>query len=309
VATDSTGNVLVFNRGEHPIVVFDRRGHFLRSWGEGEFVRPHGLTIGPDDAVYCVDDMGHAVHKFTLDGRRLLTLGTPGRAADTGAEGFDYRTIQRAAGPFNCPTNLALAESGEMYVADGYGNARVHHFAPDGRLIRSWGTGGAGPGQFHLPHGIAVDRAGTVYVADRENSRLQLFSPVGEFLREWTDVARPCQVRIDVEGKIYVAELGYRAGMFPGNVPPPGASVQNGRPTGGRLSIFNARGELLARFGGGEQPRAAGDFLAPHDLWIDRFGDVYVGEVIASAGCPEGPPPSECHALQKLVRVTTQEPT
>ena len=95
-----------------------------------------------------------------------------------------------------------------MYVADGYGNARVHRFSPDGRLLGSWGEPGAGPGQFHVPHGIAIDAAGTVYVADRENSRLQLFSPAGEFLAEWTDVARPCEVAIDRDGNVFVAELG-----------------------------------------------------------------------------------------------------
>jgi DNA-binding beta-propeller fold protein YncE len=305
VATDSSGNVLVFNRGEHPLIVFDRQGRFLRSWGEGVFVRPHGLTIGPDDAVYCVDDAGHAVHKFSPEGELVLSLGVPGVAADTGAQGFDYRTIRRAAGPFNCPTNLALAANGDMYVADGYGNARVHHFAADGQLIRSWGRCGAGPGEFHVPHGIAVDRAGTVYVADRENSRIQLFSPDGRFVDQWTGIARPCQVRFDAVGNLYVAELGYRAGMFPGNVPPPESTAEGAGPTGGRLSIFGAGGQLLTRIGGGERPTAAGDFLAPHDVWIDRFGDVYTAEVIASAGCPGRPSPGECHTLQKFIRVTT----
>jgi DNA-binding beta-propeller fold protein YncE len=303
VATDSTGQVLVFNRGQHPVIVFDREGRFVRSWGEGVFVRPHGITVGPDDSVYCVDDMGHAVRKFSLDGRLLLTLNTSGQPSDTGAQGFDYRTIKRAAGPFNCPTNLALAANGDMYVADGYGNARIHRYSAAGRLLGSWGSPGAGPGQFNLPHGIAVDRGGTVYVADRENSRLQLFSPSGEFLNQWTDVVRPCQVRVDGHDHVFVAELGYRAGMYSGNKPP----VSAGQPTGGRLSIFNARGELQARWGGGDHPCAAGDFLAPHDVWIDPFGDIYVGEVIVSAGYQGGPAAADCHALQKFVRETTQD--
>src|SRR5947209_2532895 len=114
-----------------------------------------------------------------------LTLGTSGRAADTGAVGHDFRTIRRIGPPFNLPTNLALAPGGELYVADGYGNARIHKFSADGRLLFSWGEPGSGRGQFHLPHGIAVGREGTVYVADRENSRIQLFSPAGDFLAEW----------------------------------------------------------------------------------------------------------------------------
>ncbi len=139
VATDSADNVFVFCRGEHPIIVFDRAGRFLRSWGEGATARPHGITIGPDDSVYLVDDFGHAVFKFTPEGRLLATFGTPGVGSDTGAIGLDYRTIQRVAGPFNCPTNVAIAADGDLYVADGYGNARVHHFSPDGQLLHSWG--------------------------------------------------------------------------------------------------------------------------------------------------------------------------
>ncbi len=130
-----------------------------------------------------------------------------------------------------------------MYVSDGYGNARVHRFAPDGKLLGSWGEPGAGPGQFHVPHGIAVDRHGTVYVADRENSRLQLFSPAGEFVTEWTDIARPCEIFIDAEDHVFVAELGYRAGMFPGNEPPPG------NPPGGRVSIYQRQRRVALTLG------------------------------------------------------------
>ncbi len=301
VATDSAGNVLVFNRGAHPLVVFDRQGRFVRSWGEGLFKRPHGVTIDADDAVYCVDDSDHTVRKFTLEGRLLLTLGTSGQPSDTGARTVDYRTIERAAGPFNFPTNVAIAPSEDIYVADGYGNARVHRFTPHGRLVQSWGEPGAGQGQFHVPHGIAIDEEGIVYVADRENSRIQLFSPHGQFIAQWIDVARPCQVEIDDDGNVLVAELGYRAGMFEGNQPPPGHA------SGGRVSIFDRQGALLSRFGGGDNPCSPGDFFAPHDIAIDRFGDIYVGEVTMSAGGRRGMVPPDCHALQKFVRQTNQE--
>jgi DNA-binding beta-propeller fold protein YncE len=298
VATDSQNRVFVFNRGEHPVIIFDRDGNFVRSWGEGQFVRPHGLTIGPDDAVYCSDDLGHVVRKFTPDGRLLLTLGT-GQPSDTGATSMDFRTIRRAAPPFHYPTNLALSAAGEMYVSDGYGNARVHKFAPDGRLLLSWGEPGSGPGQFHLPHGIAVAIDETVYVADRENSRVQIFNRHGKFLGEWTDVARPCQVRVASNGDIYVAELGFRAGMWPGTSAPPGA-------TGGRVSVFETNGRLKARWGGGDDPCAAGDFFAPHDICIDSRGDLYVGEVTWSGGAKDGVVPADCHALQKFVRTSSK---
>ena len=228
VACDSKGRVFVFNRGEHPVIVFDRDGTFLRSWGERVFARPHGITIGPDDAVYCTDDLDHTVRKFSPEGELLMTLGTSGQPSATGATSVDYRSIERAGPPFHYPTNLALGLNGELFVADGYGNARVHKFAPDGRLILSWGEPGSGPGEFHVPHGIAVDRQGRVCVADRENSRLQWFSPDGTFLEAWTDIARPCQVVFDAAGKVIVAELGYRAGMWPGT------SAQTPDATGGR---------------------------------------------------------------------------
>jgi DNA-binding beta-propeller fold protein YncE len=296
VACDRHDRVYVFLRGPHPVQVFERDGTPVATWGEGVFARPHGITIGFGDTVYCTDDFDHTVRAFTLDGRLKFTLGTSGQPSDTGATSIDYRTIQHAGPPFNYPTNLAIAPSGDLYIADGYGNARIHHFTDDGRLLHSWGEPGNGPGQFHVPHGIAIDQEGTVYVADRENSRLQLFAGDGRYLREWTDVARPCQVFIDPLGWVYVAELGYRAGRWPGT-----GTHQPGQ-TGGRVSIFDRNGELHARWGGGEHPCAAGDFFAPHDICVDSHGDVYVAEVTLSAGGRTGAVPGDCHSFQKFVR-------
>jgi DNA-binding beta-propeller fold protein YncE len=296
VATNSRGHVYVFNRGEHPVLVFDRDGLFLTSWGEGLIVRAHGITIGPDDAVYLTDDLDHTVRKFTPEGRLLLTLGTSGRPSDTGIVGLDYRTIRRCGEPFNRPTNLALAPDGSMYVTDGYGNARVHKFSPSGQLLSCWGEPGNGPGQFNLPHGIAIDRDGRVYVADRENSRVQVFTGDGQFLAEWTDVARPMEVFIDPAGLVFVAEVGYRAGLFPWQTPP------EGNAPGARVSLFDRDGRLLARWGESDNPCASGNFFAPHDVWVDNQGDVYVGEVVLSAGGNRGLVPRTCHALQKFVR-------
>lgn len=296
VATDSRDRVYVFNRGEHPVMVFDRDGAFLNAWGEGLFVRPHGITIGPDDSIYCIDDMGHSVRKFAPDGTLLLSLKENGTPSDTGATSMDYRTILRAGAPFHYPTNLALSTHGELYVSDGYGNARVHKFSPDGRLLLSWGEPGRGAGQFHLPHGIAVDQQGTVYVADRENSRIQLFTGDGRFLAEWTDVVRPCQVFIDSTGNVYVAELGFHAGRWPGTTAPAADA------TGGRVSIFDRRGELRARWGGGRNPCAPGDFFAPHGICVDRHGDIYVAEVVLSGGGNCGLVSPTCHTLQKFIR-------
>jgi DNA-binding beta-propeller fold protein YncE len=296
VAADSRGRVYVFSRRPHRVLVFDPDGAYLTGWGDGLFVRPHGLFIGPDDSLYLTDDGDHTVRKFTTGGRLLMTLGTSGRASDTGATSMDYRTVRRGGPPFHYPTNLALAPSGEMYVSDGYGNARVHRFAPDGRLLLSWGKPGAGPGQFHLPHGIAVDGRGTVYVADRENSRIQLFTADGEFVAEWKDVARPCQVLVDPEGAVFVAELGFRVARWPGS-PEPAPDAP-----GGRVSVFSPDGRLLARWGGGDRPAEPGDFLAPHGLWVDGRGDLYVAEVTQAAGAGRDPGVPAGHPLQKFVR-------
>ncbi|HTU26232.1 MAG TPA: peptidyl-alpha-hydroxyglycine alpha-amidating lyase family protein [Pirellulales bacterium] len=294
VATDSLDRVFLFTRTPNRLRVFDREGKYLHTWHDVPFVRPHGIHIGPDDTVYLTDDSDHTVRRLTPEGKLLMTLGLSGRPSDTGSTGFDYRTIRRAAGPFNLPTNVALSPDGEIYVSDGYGNARVHRYSPDGRLLQTWGEPGAGPGQFHVPHGIAVDRQGIVYVADRENSRLQRFTSDGKFIDQWTDVARPCEVFIDREGRVFVAELGYYAGMFPGNVPPsPDAP-------GGRLSIFSPAGELLARWGGGANPCAAGDFWSPHDVWIDSRGDFYVCEVNHTTGIRTGLVGTDSHTLQKF---------
>lgn len=296
VATDSRDRVFVFNRSEHPVIVFDRDGVFVNSWGEGLFARPHGITIGPDDAVYCTDDLGHTVRKFSPDGTLLMTLGTPGKPSDTGSTSIDFRTIRHSGAPFHFPTNVALSPAGEIYVTDGYGNARVHQFSAEGRLLQSWGEPGSGPGQFLVPHGIAVCPQGNVFVADRENSRIQIFSADGKFIDEWRDIARPCQIAFDAAGNLFVAELGYRAGMWPGtSAPTPDA-------TGGRVTLLDARGRLLSRWGGGDNPTAPGDFFAPHDICIDSHGDFYVAEVVMSAGGNRGLVSPDCHSLQKFKR-------
>lgn len=298
VATDSQNRVYVFNRGTNPVVIFSPEGKFISAWGKGVFARAHGITIGPDNAVYCVDDLDHTVKKFSADGQLLMTLGTSGHYSNTGATSVDYRNIQRVGLPFNFPTNLAISPSGDLYVADGYGNARIHRFSAEGELLFSWGEPGDGPGQFQIPHGIAIDHNGHVYVADRENSRVQIFSADGQYRNEWNDVARPCEVFIDHNSNVYVAELGFRAGMWSGTHPPTPTA------TGGRMSIFNLKGELQSRWGGGKTPCALGDFFAPHDVWVDSHGDVYVGEVTMSAGGNRGLVSPDCHCIQKFIHLS-----
>lgn len=297
VACDSADRVYVFVRGDPAVRIFDAAGKPVGAWSATHFARPHGIFIDAKDQVYCTDDFDHTVRIFSPTGEDRLTLGTSGRPSDTGATSIDYRTILRGAGPFHFPTNAALGPTGDIYVADGYGNARVHRFSADGRLLQSWGEPGSGAGQFHVPHGIAVDAAGKVFVADRENSRIQIFAANGAYLTEWKDVARPCQVFIDRAGIVYVAELGYQAGRWPGT-----GEAAAGQ-TGGRVSIYSADGELLARWGGGENPSAPGDFYAPHGIWVDSRGNIYVAEVAWSAGGRMGRVTTGCHTLQKFARI------
>ena len=241
VAVDSRDRVYVLNRGEHPVIVFSREGEFLASWGEGVFANPHGAYIDSDDNVFCVDNADHTVRKFTAEGELLMTIGTKGVPGEDGA-------------PFNRPTKAALAPDGELYVSDGYGNNRVHRYDSEGEHILSWGEAGEGPGQFNLPHGVWY-RDGRVYVADRQNDRIQIFTPEGDYVEEWTGLIRPCDLYIDGDGLVYVPELRHR------------------------VSILNLDGELLARWGG-EESRESGLFVAPHCAWTDSEGSLYVGEVL-----------------------------
>lgn len=294
VACDSADRVYVFLRGPRPVQVFEPDGTLVATWGAGVFKRPHGIFIDAQDNVYCTDDFDHTVRVFSRDGRLRLTLGTPGRPSDTGATSIDYRTIVRSGPPFNYPTNVAIGPHGDIFVSDGYGNARVHRFSAEGRLTCSWGKPGSGPGEFLVPHGIAVDSRGVVYVADRENSRIQVFTSDGEFLEAWTDVARPCQIFIDPADNFFVAELGFRAGRWPGwGEAEPGA-------IGGRVSVLDRHGVVQARWGGGDDPCAPGDFYAPHGICVDSRGNVYVTEVAWSAGGNAGRVPGSCHTLQKF---------
>src|SRR5213083_363364 len=179
VGVDKQDRVYAFNRGAHPMVVFDRDGNFLRSWGEGVFRRAHGVHMAPDDTIWLTDDGDHTVRHCTLDGKVLLTLGIP-----------DKPKPYMSGEPFHRCTHTALSPQGDLYVSDGYGNARVHKFAPNGTLLFSWGEPGTDPGQFNIAHNICCDADGWVYVADRENHRVQVFDGNGRYETQWNNMHR-----------------------------------------------------------------------------------------------------------------------
>ncbi|MSO22546.1 MAG: 6-bladed beta-propeller [Acidobacteria bacterium] len=175
VTTDSKGDVYVFHRGKKAdaVVVFDSKGIYLRSWGRKFFGNPHGLRCDKDDNIWAVDNGNHQVCKFTREGKLLQTCGIKGQAAT------DDKT-------FNRPTDIAFAANGDFFVSDGYGNSRVVKFNKDGKYLLSWGKPGSGPGEFQTVHSVGVDSKDRVYVSDRENNRIQIFTANGEFLKQWT---------------------------------------------------------------------------------------------------------------------------
>ena len=296
LAIDSKDRIFAFTRGEPPVVVFDRNGRVLASWGTGLFRRPHAACIGPDDCLYCVDDFAHAVRKYTADGTLVATIGPVGSPSETGYIPDDFLSVKRGGPPYNLPTSIALAPSGEIYVTDGYGNSRVHKFSPGGALLLSWGEPGSGPGQFRLPHGIAVDRQGRVYAGDRMNSRIQVFTPTGEFLAEWNDVYQPNDVYIDADDHVFVAEIGYRPDLpMPGPVPLPGDGFS-------RVTVRDLQGRILSRITNPEAG-APGGFLSAHAARTDSHGDLYVGEVSATRARNQGKDRHAFNILQKFRRI------
>ncbi len=233
VGVDSHDRVYAFQRKDPPIVIFDRNGKYLNSWGSGMFIDAHGIYLSADDHIYLGNRDAHTVVKCTLDGKVVMTLGTEEKPA-----------FQE---PFNHPADIAVAPNGDIYVADGYANSRVHRFKANGDLILSWGSPGKGPGEFSVPHGVWVDKNEKVYVADREHGRVQIFTPEGEFIDQWTDFFRATDIYMDADGAVYVTDLVPRLSVFDGNS---GKMIARGRP------VLNT----------------------PHSLYGDSHGDLYVAE-------------------------------
>jgi DNA-binding beta-propeller fold protein YncE len=298
VAVDSRDRVYLMTRRDARVIVYERDGSFVASWGEGIFTpRTHGIAVGPDDMVYTVDDGDHTVRKFTPDGKQVMMIGTPGKATDTGYDGKTIASIKRGGPPFNRPTDVAVAPDGEIYVCDGYGNARVHRFTAEGKLLQSWGEPGMGPGEFHLPHGIGVSPDNRVFVTDRENDRIQIFSRDGQFLDMWTHLQRPTDISFDNEGRVYVSELWWRLGQ---------SSFTNGKikwDLPGGVRVLDLQGNLLLHWCSADR-EAPGNFVAPHTICVDSRGDFYVGEVTWTFGVSRGGVKEDAHTFQKFARKT-----
>jgi DNA-binding beta-propeller fold protein YncE len=186
--------VYVFQRGAKadPLIVFDIKGKYLRSWGKGMFGNPHGLRCDKEGNIWITDNGDHQVMKFDKQGKLLLTLGKKGVAGTT-------------PDTFNRPTDIAFTPDGRyFYVSDGYGNSRVVKFTMDGKYVLDWGRKGTGPSEFHTVHSVAVDSGGLVYVSDRENNRIQIFDPNGKFLRQWANLGATQNIFITPTDEMWV---------------------------------------------------------------------------------------------------------
>lgn len=254
VDTDSKDRVFVFCRGNHPLLIFESDGSFISCWGESEFIQPHRVFVAPDDSLFLVDNQRHSVERYTPDGKLLLELPLEYK---WGQRGWGMPLILRS--PFNQPTGVGLGPGGEIFVSDGYANFLVHKFSLDGDLLKTWGEPGTGPGQFACPHNLGVDRHGTVYVCDRENSRVQVFSNDGEFITIWENTSRPSDVWMDWKNDlIYLAE----------------GRGKTGHP---RISVRALDGSILSEFTDMHDGHPTG-LSGAHGIGVDSRGDIYAAE-------------------------------
>lgn len=243
VATNAQGDVFVFRRAEPPILQLNRSGAFVRTLGEQLIAGAHGIRTDAAGHIWVADVRGHVVHKLDASGRVLLTLGKKG----VSGSGTDT---------FNGPTDLVVAPSGDVFVTDGQFNSRIVRFGSDGTYKQAWGTNGSGPGQFKVPHSIAMDSAGRLFVADRDNSRIAIFDDRGTLLHEWTQFGQPSGLFITKDDTLYAAAIGEKSGLVIGSAKT------------GQVSQW--------------LPIPAKELNGAHLVSVDDEGTVYVADLLAA---------------------------
>lgn len=224
IAIDRKGSVYLLHRGDKadPVIVLDHTGRVLRSWGKGLYKTPHSIRVDPDGNIWTVDAESSVVTKFTPQGTQLLKIEVGEQPAGRSSR-------------FVGTTDITFGPHGRVFISDGYGNARILEYTADGKRVHQWGTPGNGPGQFRLPHGITIDKDNILYVADRENGRVQRFDLSGKFLGEWP------------LGRTYAVQVAGNvvwAAMQPIDlpVPSPGWMVKLDRKTGKVLGSADSNG-------------------------------------------------------------------
>src|SRR5438874_3750640 len=286
VGVDKHDNVYAFNRGKHPMCVFDREGNLLRTWGEGIYPRAHGVFMAPDETIWLTDDGDHTVRQCTLDGKILLTIGVTGKPAP-----------YMSGDPFHRCTHPAMSPQGDLYVSDGYGNSRVHKFSPNGKLLFSWGEPSTDPGQFNIAHNICCDPDGWVYVADRENHRVQVFDADGKWETQWNNLHRPNGMCLGPNGG-----HGHDPLCYIGEGGPAGEINKDWPNIGPRVSIHTTEGKVLARLGKPHGGILPGQFTSPHGIAVDSRGNIYVGELSGRSWgrFSKDPMPQKLRVLHRL---------
>lgn len=269
IGIDTRGDLYVFHRAgrewksmpipdyppipENTVLKIDRNsGEVVDSWGDGLFIMPHGLTVDQQNNIWVTDCGLHQVFKFSPEGKLLMTLG------EAKVPGDD-------AGHFNLPTDVAVAPDGTFYVSDGYGNSRVVKFSAEGSYLFDWGSKGNKPGQFLIPHGIDLDKNGNVYVADRENNRIQIFDATGQFLKQWQNSGTDQLYSVTVdEGREHLFGVDYLA-------------LNDTLPMGSDIFRFDLETNLQMQFG------RTGNYDGPiaryHDIAVDADGSIYLGDI------------------------------
>jgi streptogramin lyase len=264
MAVDAAGNIWTFNRGNIPVQVYRADGTLVRSWGQGAFKNPHQLQIDRDGNVWTADDGNHTVRKFTPDGKLLLTLGAEGQPGDDNAH-------------FNRPTDVVVTPAGDVFISDGYGNNRIVHYDRNGKFVKSWGKLGVAAGELSVPHSIDVDSKGRLYVADRNNVRVQVFDQSGKFLAEWRNVMVPWTIWISPRDEIYIC------GSSPMQWSETPESAMLGLPPKDQVVMkFDPDGRVREVWvfprgvNGQEKP---GDLNVVHGIAVDASGALYLGDV------------------------------
>jgi DNA-binding beta-propeller fold protein YncE len=245
VAIDQSGVIYVLQRGDKadPVIAVDKQGRTLRSWGKGLFTVPHSIRVDADGNIWTVDAGSSTILKFTPQGKKLQEIAVG-----------EIATGDKCAFPTLCgTTDITFGPNAGLFISDGYGNARILEYTPDGRRVKVWGSAGTGPGQFQIPHGIAYE-GNTLYVADRGNSRVQRFDLDGHYQGEWTNLGRPFALKV-AGGALWVSTMFTKPAI---------------------LKVDLATGKILGQI---ESP-------GPHSIDVSD-----AGEIVAS-GCCGGSNPS-----------------
>jgi len=263
VAVDKKNNIWICTRTKPHVQVYSPDGKFIKAWNHISLKAAHYMKIDHENNIWLSDCGDHFIRKCTQDGKILLTLGTPGQAGEDETH-------------LNKPTDIAISPTGDLFVSDGYGNNRIVHFDAKGRFIKQWGTKGVKPGQFNIPHAIEMDSAGRLYVADRNNARVQIFDQNGNFLAQWRDLIVPWGLWVSDNDDIWVcgcSPMRYRENTNFLSCPPKDQLVAR----------FNTDGKMLQLWTfpkGQDNKEKSGELNWLHGIALDSKGNLYLGDII-----------------------------